>query len=88
MWDTVGEHTDGRYDPPVLFEMSVTNADKPPLDPTEVERRVDLFASLSLLSSEMPKDWAVILTNAPLFSQKTGVLNSVLSAENLAKDQY
>jgi hypothetical protein len=88
MWDTVGEHTDGRYNPPVLFEMSVTNADKPPLDPTEVERRVDLFASLSLLSSEMPKDWAVILTNAPLFSQKTGVLNSVLSAENLAKDQY
>jgi hypothetical protein len=82
MWDTVGEHIEGQYDPPVLFEMSVTNADKPPLDPTEVERRVDLFASLSFLSSEMPKDWGVILTNAPLFSHKTGVLNSLLLANN------
>jgi hypothetical protein len=88
MWDAVDEHTDGQYDPPVLFEMSVTNADKPPLDPTEVERRVDLFASLSLLSSEMPKDWAVILTTAPLFSQKTGVLNSVLTTDNLAKGRH
>lgn len=80
MWDAVDGHTEDQYDPAVLFEMSVTNADKPPLDPMEVERRVDLFASLSLsLSpSEMPKDWAVILTNAPLFSQKTEILDGLV----------
>ncbi|KAL3808061.1 hypothetical protein ACHAXA_007182 [Cyclostephanos tholiformis] len=79
MWDAVDGHTDGQYDPAVLFEMSVTNADKPPLDPMEVQRRVDLFASPPLLSSEMPKDWGVILTNAPLFSQKSGVLDGLIA---------
>ena len=84
MWDAVDGHMEDQYDPAVLFEMSVTNADKPPLDPMEVERRVDLFASLSLsLSpSEMPKDWAVILTNAPLFSQKTEILDGLVENDD------
>ena len=84
MWDAVDGHMEGQYDPAVLFEMSVTNADKPPLDPMELERRVDLFASLSLsLSpSEMPKDWAVILTNAPLFSQKTEILDGLVENDD------
>mmetsp|Transcript_8317 Transcript_8317/g.12584 ORF Transcript_8317/g.12584 Transcript_8317/m.12584 type:complete len:642 (-) Transcript_8317:146-2071(-) len=73
LWDTVDKH---EYDPTVLFEMSVTNADKPPLDPSEVERRVSFFPTLS----EMPKDWGVILTNAPLFSQKTSLLDEVCSS--------
>jgi len=73
VWDTVDKHD---YDPTVLFEMSVTNADKPPLDPVEVERRINFFPTLSL--SDMPKDWGVILTNAPLFSQKTCLLEEVL----------
>ena len=84
MWDAVDGHMEGQYDPAVLFEMSVTNADKPPLDPMEVERRVNLFASLSLsLSpSEMPKDWAVILTNAPMFSQKTEILDGLVENDD------
>jgi nicotinic acid mononucleotide adenylyltransferase len=71
IWQKVDKYT---Y-PTVLFEMSVTNADKPPLDPSEVERRVSFFPSLS----DMPKDWGVILTNAPLFSQKTSLLEEVLN---------
>eukprot|EP00571_Detonula_confervacea_P010908 CAMPEP_0172303298 /NCGR_PEP_ID=MMETSP1058-20130122/4847_1 /TAXON_ID=83371 /ORGANISM="Detonula confervacea, Strain CCMP 353" /LENGTH=629 /DNA_ID=CAMNT_0013014047 /DNA_START=464 /DNA_END=2353 /DNA_ORIENTATION=- len=77
LWDTVDQQSDEQYDPTVLYEMSVTNADKPPLDPSEVERRVNVFTSLP--SSEMPKDWAVILTNAPLFSQKTSILDDLIS---------
>jgi len=73
LWDTVDKH---EYDPTVLFEMSVTNADKPPLDPSEVERRVSFFPTLP----DMPKDWGVILTNAPLFSQKTSLLDEVCSS--------
>ena len=72
LWNTVDKHD---YDPTVLFEMSVTNADKPPLDPSEVGRRVNFFPALS----DMPNDWGVILTNAPLFSQKASLLEKVLT---------
>jgi hypothetical protein len=82
LWDTVDEHNDRYYDPTVLFEISVTNVDKPPLKPMEVLRRVDLFASLSLSSTiDMPKDWAVILTNAPLFSQKTDIIDRLIVSD-------
>jgi hypothetical protein len=30
----------------------------------------------------MPKDWAVILMNAPLFSQKTGILDGLVVNSN------
>ena len=73
LWSKVDKHDN---DPTVLFEMSVTNADKPPLDPSEVERRVNFFPTLS--SDIMPKDWGVILTNAPLFSTKASLLDDVL----------
>ena len=77
MWSTVDEYSDEQYDPTVFFEMSVTNADKPPLDPKEVERRVSMFTSLP--TCDMPKDWSVILTNAPLFSQKTEILDNLIT---------
>lgn len=80
VWDTVDQHTDNTYDPTVLFEMSVTNADKPPLDPSEVERRINFFSLLPVDS--MPNDWGVILTNAPLFSQKTSLLEQVMNNNN------
>jgi hypothetical protein len=75
LWDSVDKHFEKENDPTVLFEMSVTNADKPPLDPVEVERRINLFPTLS----DMPKDWGVMLTNAPLFLQKTSLLEVVLT---------
>ena len=80
------DHTTEDYEPTVFFEMSVTNADKPPLEPSEVERRVNLFTS-SLDSEVMPKDWAVVLTNAPLFSQKTCILDELVPDANNANQQ-
>jgi len=77
MWSTVDEYSDEKYDPTVFFEMSVTNADKPPLDPLEVERRVSMFTILP--TCDMPKDWSVILTNAPLFSHKTEMLDNLIT---------
>ena len=65
-------------DPAVFFEMSVTNANKPPLDPSEAGRRVDLFATLQSSGATMPEDWAVVLTNAPWFSQKADVLYDII----------
>lgn len=76
IWTTVQKHSNKENEPAVLFELSVTNADKPPLDPSEVERRLNLF--LELPPSDLPSDWGVILTNAPLFSQKTGILSEII----------
>ena len=44
---------------PVAYELPVVNADKPPLAPDEVQRRVDQF-----------RRYPVILTRAPLFVEK------------------
>lgn len=76
IWSTVQTTSNEQYDPTVLFEISVTNVDKPPIDPDEVERRVNLFSSLK--SSDLPKDWGVILTNAPLFSTKASLLDKLI----------
>lgn len=72
IWSTVQSHSDEQYEPTVLFEISVTNVDKPPIDPNEVCRRLNLFLRLH---SDLPKDWGVLLTNAPLFSQKATLLD-------------
>ncbi|KAL3779681.1 hypothetical protein ACHAWO_004186 [Cyclotella atomus] len=76
IWNTIETTSNKQYDPTVLFEMSVTNVDKPPIDPEEVERRVNLFTSIP--SSDLPNDWGVILTNAPLFSQKTEIIDHMI----------
>ncbi|KAL7531950.1 hypothetical protein ACHAXR_004327 [Thalassiosira sp. AJA248-18] len=80
LWSVVDQYSEEQYEPTVFFEMSVTNADKPPLDPLQVERRVNIFTSLP--SSEMPKDWGIILTNAPLFSQKTSILDELIAGHS------
>ncbi|KAL7441405.1 hypothetical protein ACHAXH_009079 [Discostella pseudostelligera] len=84
LWSTVDRHSDDQYDPTVFFELSVTNADKPPLDPMEVERRINIFTSLP--RQEMPRDWAVMLTNAPLFSQKTDILAELIPNNRLENE--
>jgi hypothetical protein len=81
LWGKVDKHFE---DPTVFFELSVTNADKPPLDPMEVERRVDIFTKLPL--RDMPKDWAVMLTNAPLFSQKSEILAKLIPNDGHEND--
>ncbi|KAL9185944.1 hypothetical protein ACHAXT_003721 [Thalassiosira profunda] len=79
LWSTVEKHSEEDYNPTVFFEMSVTNADKPPLEPLEVERRLNFFDSLP--PEDLPEDWAVLLTNAPLFSQKTEILDELLAGK-------
>ncbi|KAL7548243.1 hypothetical protein ACHAWF_011534 [Thalassiosira exigua] len=74
--DAVDDHVEDRYDPSLFFEMSVTNADKPPTDPDEAGRRVDLFATLP--PEGMPSDWSVLLTDAPLFARKAEVLGELM----------
>ncbi|KAL7533426.1 hypothetical protein ACHAXR_005230 [Thalassiosira sp. AJA248-18] len=68
-------------DPTVFFEMSATNPDKPPSDPLEVERRVNLFTSI-LPTSGMPQDWAVILTYAPFLCLSAILRNASLISQN------
>lgn len=88
----------------VLFEMSLTNADKPPMEAQEASRRVSLFGDLvqeinsviqqgndqsppevstakgsQQVIATMPKDWGVLLTNAPLFREKVRVLQKYLA---------
>jgi len=56
------------------FELSVTNADKPSLHVDEIVRRVLGFMDL-LDNDAMPAHWGILLTNAPLFVQKVGLLH-------------
>ena len=68
--------------PTVLFEMSLTNVDKPPMDVSEAARRVNLFDicfdtgsdDVTLQDVKMPDDWGILLTSAPLFVQKVDIL--------------
>ena len=68
--------------PTVLFGMSLTNVDKPPMDVSEAARRVNLFDicfdtgsdDVTLQDVKMPDDWGILLTSAPLFVQKVDIL--------------
>eukprot|EP00339_Tiarina_fusa_P005139 CAMPEP_0117047292 /NCGR_PEP_ID=MMETSP0472-20121206/32683_1 /TAXON_ID=693140 ORGANISM="Tiarina fusus, Strain LIS" /NCGR_SAMPLE_ID=MMETSP0472 /ASSEMBLY_ACC=CAM_ASM_000603 /LENGTH=480 /DNA_ID=CAMNT_0004759937 /DNA_START=150 /DNA_END=1592 /DNA_ORIENTATION=- len=55
---------------PIFMEISLTNADKPPIDPDTVSERIQSFLELE----DMPKNWGLILTRAPLFSEKVKCL--------------
>jgi len=71
----------------VLFEMSLTNADKPPMEATEASKRVELFGQLTQdeqIASSIPKDWGVLLTSAPLFIDKVRVMSKYLSPSGVA----
>lgn len=69
-------------DKPVLFELSLINADKPSVDPKIVVSRVKHFLELSSESngaggpSSLPQQWGVVLTRAPLFEEKLKILRS------------
>merc|ERR1719162_225191 len=79
--------------PTVFFEMSLTNADKPPMNPKEVQRRMQRFISYvhddtvdrdvneATVSSTsiMPNDWGILLTSHPLFVDKVKALRHCLS---------
>jgi len=66
--------------PALVFELSITNADKPSMAVEEICRRIDLFGSLDMDLEENPMDWGVILTAAPLFAQKVDILSETISS--------
>ncbi len=51
---------------------------KPPLDPSDAGHRAGLSAMLQSSGATMSEDWAVVLMNAPLFSQKADVLYDII----------
>lgn len=55
---------------PVVFELSILNADKPPLGTEDVLRRVRQFLNSSLLQSAGLHNVAVCVTSRPLFASK------------------
>ena len=57
-----------------FFELSITNADKPSLTAEEVARRLQGFLTLTT-SMEMPDQWGLILSDAPLFVQKVDLFH-------------
>jgi len=56
----------------VLFELSLINVDKPPLEADAVVQRIQQFEQLDMKID----NWGIVLTNAPLFSQKVELLNA------------
>jgi nicotinic acid mononucleotide adenylyltransferase len=58
-----------------LFELSITNADKAPLDTMQVIDRVEAFWNAE---GRPDRHWGIILTNAPLFTQKVHLLHQLV----------
>jgi len=67
---------------PILFELSLTNVDKPSIDPGVVASRVQKFLELAANKDDndndnsFPQQWAIVLTRAPLFEEKLRILSS------------
>jgi nicotinic acid mononucleotide adenylyltransferase len=63
--------------PMIVFELSIINADKPPMESQEVARRVTLFKHLLFNNDYEITSWGILLTSAPLFSDKVQTLRQV-----------
>ena len=63
----------------VFFELSITNPDKPSLEVDDIVSRLEEFWSLDL-----PPEWGVLLTNAPLFADKMKLLDNLQSTRSFA----
>jgi hypothetical protein len=60
----------------VCLELSLTNPDKPSMEPKDVSRRAHQFFDLK---DKLPKQWGVLLTSAPLFAQKVATLKPYMA---------
>lgn len=58
---------------PLVFEISITNADKPAMEPEEVARRVSQFRTVMKEATGIPQ-WGILLTSSPLFADKVDTL--------------
>ncbi|CAJ1953541.1 unnamed protein product [Cylindrotheca closterium] len=57
------------------FELSLLNADKPAIDPRSVVERIQYFLELE----SPPSHWGIILTMAPLFSDKVSEIQKCIA---------
>ena len=61
----------------ILFELSITNPDKPPIPSEMVAKRITGFTSIEN-RAHLPTDWGIILSSAPLFAQKVDLFSKLL----------
>lgn len=66
---------------PIFMELSLTNADKPPIDPRTASDRLQKFLQLE----NLPNQWGVVLTRAPLFAQKVTCLQGCIMEQSDGK---
>jgi nicotinic acid mononucleotide adenylyltransferase len=84
-------------DIPLLFEISLMNADKPPIELSQVQQRISFFQDYVATFSQqknkfnntndnipMPKDWGVVLTNAPLFIEKVKLFKQYMTSSSFS----
>jgi len=73
-------HPRRHNDKPIFFELSLTNVDKPSIDPKIVASRVKKFIELASNDESdgnlFPQQWGIVLTRAPLFEEKLNILRS------------
>lgn len=67
----------------ILFELSVTNVDKPSLAVEDVAMRLQQFLALRNDISPYYR-WGVLLTNASLFQRKADILRQLCVQDNTA----
>jgi len=93
IWDLAhSKHKNHKLPPPpppaVLFEMSIANADKAPMDITQIEQRSrwileEMTKHTIYEDTDSPKlhipTWGVLLDSAPLFFQKVQLIEKLIT---------
>ena len=62
--------------PAVFMELSLTNPDKPSMDPQVVSDRAHKFLNVA---EKLPQHWGILLTSAPLFTEKVDILRPYMT---------
>lgn len=83
------EKEEGSSHPPVVFEISVTNADKPPLLKHEILKRLSQFTeSNPLFKAYGISNFCVCITSEPFFIDKSNIFrgsNFIVGADTLSR---
>lgn len=84
LWDVISD--DSKITPPsppaVFFEVSITNADKAPMDIPQVEKRSEwILEEMNKLDEKLSiPTWGVLLDSAPLFIQKVDLMEQIIAS--------
>lgn len=77
---------DSDYGTLILFEISIINVDKPPLQMNDILKRIDIIES-TLSKQNNINNWGVILTSSPLFAQKVNIFQNRISSSSYSKEK-